>query len=357
MESIKSHTLIYDFINRHSCRYENFPNLMKRLLLFLLFFSFAFSASGNAVDSLKTDNDVLKFVLKVDSNLTYKGESQVTIVPTDTLLKLIKCNDVARQWSVKAWQKVDFNRDGRTDLFVTLKWYNVFHVFVVIDKGDNLFKALDLTRGWLTGENCQLAWPIKVADKQMLAFYSRTYIYEGKVRDGEWKWRTELKTDTLVYLYDDFIEYNPKVKNYAIRSISINSRPTAWPGLEYTANIQADGKAAYSAFKFKSESGYFTGKISTDKLAELKSLLDYIQVKKLKDDYQVQWTDDQTVDYEIVFEDGTVKKINDYGTIGTFGLRRLYSFLLDLRQSEYWEPMRIPKSIPRVELPHVNKLH
>lgn len=328
---------------------------MKHFLLFLLFFSSAVTASANDIDSLKTDNDVLKFVLKVDSDFTYKGKSQVTIVPTDTLLKLLTCNDVARRWNVKTWQRVDFNQDGKTDLFVTLKMSDNFYAFAVIDKGEGVFKAFRLFRG-LFGNNCQIAWPVKIVGKQMLLFYSMTNIFEGKGKDGQWKWRTELKTDTLVYLYDDFIEYNPKVKNYAIRSISINSRPTAWDGLEYTANILTDGKATCRAFGFKSKNGYFTGAISTDKLTELKSLLNYIQIKKLKNEYQVLWTDDQTVDYEIVFEDGTIKKISDYGTIGTFGLRRLYSFLHDLRLSEYWMPIKFPASMPRVELPAI-KMH
>ena len=329
---------------------------MKHFLLLLLFFSFAVTASANAIDSLKTDNDVLKFMLKVDSYLTYKGNPIVTIAPTDTLLKLLSCNDVARQWGVKTWQKIDFNEDGKTDLLVTLKMSDGFYVFAFIDKGDDIFNSLRISKGLLFGDNCQIAWPAKIAGKQMLVFYSKTSYVKGKGSDGQWKSITELKTDTLIYLYDDFIEYNPKVKNYAIKSISINSRPTAWDGLEYTANIQADGKATYYASRFKSKNGYFTGTISTDKLNELKSLLNYIQIKKLKDNYQVLWTDDQTVDYEIVFENGTVKKISDYGTIGTFGLRRLYSFLHDLRLSEYWMPVKFPASIPRAKLPAI-KIH
>ncbi|MDN5285884.1 MAG: hypothetical protein JWR38_2158 [Mucilaginibacter sp.] len=216
---------------------------MKRLLLFLFFFSFAFHVSANAIDSLKTDNDVLKFALKVDSDLTYKGRPLVKIVPTDTLLKLLKCNDVARQRGVKTWQKVDFNQDGLSDLLVTLKMPGNFYVFAVIDKGDGRFKMFRLS--WGFGNNCQLAWPVKVVHKQMLVFYSRTSYVQGKGSDGQWKSITELKADTLIYLYNGFIEYNAKVKNYAIKSISINSRPTAWSGPKYTANILADGKATY----------------------------------------------------------------------------------------------------------------
>jgi hypothetical protein len=327
---------------------------MKYLLLFLFFFAFTARLSANTIDSLKTDNDILRFVLKIDTHLTYKGAPTVSVVPTDTLLKLLECSDVARKGGVKTWEKLDFNQDGNTDLLVTLKIASYFYVVTVVDKGDNTFKISWLSRR--TSNYCEIAWPVKVNDKQMLVFYSKGSIFKGRGTDGKWKWEPDLKMDTLIYLYGDFIEYNPKVKNYAISSISIKSYPTAWPAPEYAANILADGKATFNAKNFDSKNGYFKGAISTNKLEELKSLLDYIQVKKLKDKYQVQWTDDLTVDYEIVFADGTVKRISDYGLIGTFGLRRLYSFLHDLRLSEYWEPVKIPITVPRVELP-VNKVH
>ncbi|HEY4291315.1 MAG TPA: hypothetical protein VGN00_29640 [Puia sp.] len=48
------------------------------------------------------------------------------------------------------------------------------------------------------------------------------------------------------------------------------------------------------------------------------------------------WTDDQTLTVEIRYN-GKVKKIEDYGELGTFGLKRLYSFFFSWKKRVEWE--------------------
>ncbi len=59
-------------------------------------------------------------------------------------------------------------------------------------------------------------------------------------------------------------------------------------------------------------------------------------INSTKDKYAVNWTDDQASILEITFDNGKVKKIYDYGLIGTFGLDRVYQLLFKLRENQKW---------------------
>jgi hypothetical protein len=48
------------------------------------------------------------------------------------------CDSLFEKLQIRNWEKADFNNDNRTDLIVTLCWYN-FDIFIAIDKGDNTF--------------------------------------------------------------------------------------------------------------------------------------------------------------------------------------------------------------------------
>jgi hypothetical protein len=72
-------------------------------------------------------------------------------------------------------------------------------------------------------------------------------------------------------------------------------------------------------------------------LTEILGLINYIDPVKLKDEYKVSWTDDQTAWLRVRFSDGTVKEIKDYGLKGSFGLRLLYNKFFELRSSQVWK--------------------
>ncbi|WP_419701939.1 DUF6438 domain-containing protein [Mucilaginibacter sp. NFX135] len=306
---------------------------MKYLLLFLIFSSFIVSALANGIDNLKTDNDVLKFMLKTDTNFSYKGEPQITVVPTDTLFKLLKCNDVARQWSIKSWEKTDFNQDGKTDLLVMLKMSVGFYVYAVIDKGDNTFKMLPMNQGH-TGDNCEMAKPIMINKQQLLLFYSKMLrMHRDK---DELTVDTGPRIDTLILKHGNFVEYNPKPDNYQISYFTIEAKGCYGDCPVYKLQVSADGKATYEAYAYNEVEGNFKGAVSVDKLNRIKSLINYIQIRKLRDDYRVAWTDDVKAILKVGFKNGTVKEITDYGMIGTHGLSQLYNLIDELRTSEKW---------------------
>ncbi len=105
----------------------------------------------------------------------------------------------------------------------------------------------------------------------------------------------------------------------------------------FELTIKSNGKATYINYNNTTNEQIFTGNIVANKLKQITDLLGYINIRQLKDNYAVNWTDDQTVNLTITFADGSSKTIKDYGMRGTFGLSRLYELLFDLRTSQTWE--------------------
>ena len=103
-------------------------------------------------------------------------------------------------------------------------------------------------------------------------------------------------------------------------------------------NIFNDGTAYYKIEKnIRQRSGNYRGKITSNKLNEIMSLIKYMDILNLKDDYQVQSTDMPSSKLNVYFSDGSVKEINDYGLQGTLGLVRLYDLLFALRLEQKWK--------------------
>jgi hypothetical protein len=242
----------------------------------------------------------------------------------------MSCNGIAEQWQVKNWEKTDFNKDGLTDLLVILYWYD-YGVYAVIDKGNNNYKLETLT--YNIYKKCELAKPVMVKDEQLLL------IYQEKTSGGKGAQPVKMiyETDTLVYKYGGFVEYNHSVRNLEIDSIQF------WTGFcfgscpVFSIRFDKNGNAEYDAGSYNPKQGKFATTINKETVEKFLGLVNYLNVKELPDNYRVPWTDDQTAWLRVRFSDGTVKEIQDYGLRGTFGLRLLYTIFFDLRSSENWK--------------------
>lgn len=91
------------------------------------------------------------------------------------------------------------------------------------------------------------------------------------------------------------------------------------------------------AIEYNKRSGHFTTTIDDAHYRQLTAMINYVKLRSLKNKYAVRWTDDQTVSLEIKYNNGLVKKIEDYGAIGTFGLECLYNQLFALRNTQDWK--------------------
>lgn len=94
-------------------------------------------------------------------------------------------------------------------------------------------------------------------------------------------------------------------------------------------------KKSQKAFE-KGEGTFKTGIKKAD-FQNLENLLNYINFPEFRENYAVNWTDSQTATLVITYDDGKIKKVKDYGLSGTYGLKRLYTLLFDMRFNQDWK--------------------
>jgi hypothetical protein len=303
---------------------------MKLLLLITTFLFSVQNIFANGIDSLKTDDDVLTFLKSINEDFRSAKYKPIELRSTETLRQELDCDGMAEKWQVNNWEKVDFNNDGKMDLLVMLYWYD-YGVYVVMDNGDGTYKLLTLS--YNIHEKCELAKPMEKDGQQLLLYYQKKHIVSKNSKTA----RIEDAVDTLMYKYGGFIELNRKPANYQIDSVSFKTGYCFGSCPVFTIAFDKDGNAVYDASTYNPKQGFFTGTIKKEDLENIIGLINYLNIKKLDNDYKVSWTDDQTCWLTIKFSDGKVKTIQDYGMKGTAGLRLLYNMFFDLRASQEWK--------------------
>jgi len=302
----------------------------KIITLIFLMFLFSLTVGANKIDSLRSDEDVVAFLKMIDENFRSEKYNKIDLRSTEMLRKEMSCNGIAEQWQVNNWEKTDFNQDGLTDLLVILYWYD-YGVYAVIDKGNNNFRLETLT--YNIYKKCELAKPVKLNDEQLLL------IYQEKTSGGTGGQPVKMvyETDTLIYKYGGFVEYNKLHPEHKIDSIQFRTGFCFGSCPVFTIRFDKTGNAEYDAGSYNPKQGKFTTTLKKENLDRILGLVNYMNVKSLQDNYRVPWTDDQTSWLKIKFTDGSIKEIQDYGLRGSFGLRLLYNIFFDLRSSESWK--------------------
>jgi len=285
---------------------------MKKFYLLLLLIGISFCCRANDIDSIKTIDDVryfLKHILKAKDNVDFFAEPKV-----DSTFKLSRIS----------FLKIDLNNDGLTDLIV-----NGTYLFAVVDDGRGFYKVSFIDRGTFMSKKFVLA-DIDTSQKQPRIIIAPFNRYKKLVVDSA-------VFDTLIIKYDGFIEYSAKADTSPIEKISLTTTNCFGRCPVFKLSVNCDGNAIYNAIEYNDRKGIFKSKIDTASLNRLLYFTEYIRAKSLKDQYKVNWTDDQTADLTITYKDGTVKTISDYGLVGTFGLARIYNIFLKIRKTGKWK--------------------
>ncbi|MBW4362451.1 DUF6438 domain-containing protein [Flavobacterium taihuense] len=300
----------------------------------ILTFIFSNIVFGNKIDNLKTTKDVIEFVKTVYPEygiIRYKDFKYgiFDINSTDSIYSQLKCKEIFRIDEIKNWQKIDINNDGLTDLIFISHFYG-YTQNVIIDKGKNEFK---LIRNIINFDECEYIKPIKIQDKNQLRIRKVNLPFDFD--DNIEKY---IKIDTLTYKYDSFIELNDKVIiDNKIKSIEIKTNFCFGDCPVFKLTINKNGVAQFDGIEFTKFKGKSTKQLNQKIVDEIFDLINYIEIKKLNDYYEVNYTDASTANLDIFFEDGSIKKIKDYGLSGTYGLSALYSKLTQLGTETEWE--------------------
>jgi hypothetical protein len=300
----------------------------------ILTFIFSNIVFGNKIDNLKTTKDVIEFVKTVYPEygiIRYKDFKYgiFDINSTDSIYSQLKCKEIFKIDEITNWQKIDINNDGLTDLIFISHFYG-YTQNVIIDKGKNEFKII---RNIIKFDECEYIKPIKVQDKNELRIRKVNLPFDFD--DDIEKY---IKIDTLTYKFDSFIELNDKVIiDNKIKSVEIKTDYCFGTCPVFKLIIDKNGLAEFDGIGFTKFNGKSIKQLDLKCVGEIFDLLNYIEIKKLNDYYEVNYTDASTATLDIFYEDGSIKKIKDYGLSGTYGLSALYSKLTKIGTETEWK--------------------
>jgi len=303
--------------------------MSKTFLLILLIISFQ-RISGQKIltkiDSLQSNKAVESLLFSLDKR--YKGFDLGHPYGKEGFFK-----EIADSLGItKSFYKADFDNNGYTDLLAIGEYWGI-NIVIVMNYGHDTLKLSTFSRG--TAQGC--AFP-KIINDTMIRDYHKT----------KPNWQTNATTaplqfSDLIFKCGGFIEYNAQPKNYAIEKIEYQTSSHRTDP-QFSISIDKDKKAKFIAEAYnrnKSNSKKIKGRFKTIlkevQFTELVSLLNYIDFPSLKDNYAVYWTDDHACTLKVTYNNGQVKKIQDFGLSGTHGLFRLYQMFFDLRYNQKWK--------------------
>ncbi|HXP49907.1 MAG TPA: DUF6438 domain-containing protein [Bacteroidia bacterium] len=315
----------------------------KAILVFLCCLLSLFSFA-NKIDELKNDSDVNMFLQSIDS--TYQLSSAELFIG-DAHYKV-----AMDSMGVKLWQKADLDNNGTTDLLVHV-WssYSDELLLAILDIGGKFSVRYLSTQG---DPKDYIPVIKNVNNKTLLILYTDTR-RDSATYDADDVFKLlELHKvaaeDTLIFNFNAFIDYNVNPAKNRIKSITYTTEACFGTCPVFTLNIKEDRKAIYTATeynvheyidqegkkRYKADTGQYNSTVDIEHFNKLVNLLNYLDFTKLKDTYKVDWTDDAGCTLTITYDDNKVKKIYDYGEIGTFGLKEVYNVLFSIRDTQRW---------------------
>ena len=325
----------------------NFLKMIKKVFCILFIFCFASCLTnqntrtyiynnnkilGNRIDALKTTKDIVEFAKSIYPKFAKNGSGNMKIKTTDSIAEDLYCNGFFKAWNVKNWEKIDINNDGNTDLIFQAYWLNEYSPYAIVYNGKNNFKLFSFSTN--AYNVCELIKPIKIEDRNELMIYHSKSFANNELRNIP---RITI-VDTLTYKFGSFIEinHNKEIK-YDVESIEIKTSPCFGGCPSYDLKINKKGIAEYNGKSFTDYKGKSVKKIPQKKFKKIVRLLEYIRINDLDNEYDVDWTDSQTSYLKILFSDGSVKEVRDYGMQGSFGLTTVYANLLTIVNETNWK--------------------
>lgn len=237
-------------------------------------------------------------------------------------------NKLAVSLGVKAWVKTDLNNDGLTDLLLLGKWHSIKHLIAVLSNRDADFQLHFLNKGPFDN----LYFPIVDTLDNAIVLILHKGAEISKEKQGE-----IVRTDTLVFKFGAFIELNNTIENHSIKRIEFSTTMCYGRCPVFELLVADDKTAYYNAEMYNKITGEFRTTIDSSSYNLLIKLLNYIDFSRLKDEYSVRWTDDQSCTLMITYDNDKTKTIYDYGLVGTYSLRRVYEILFSLRENQKWK--------------------
>lgn len=280
---------------------------MKFIFMLVALF-IALLCRANAIDSLKTDDDVRIFLKE-------------KIIKRDDGDPLINNKaDFGGKFARIKFLKLDLNSDGLTDLLINGK-----DLFAVVDAGKGSFIICHIDRG--------------IYQRHVLVDVEtsgRPKVIVRRIEDSDENTKSP-HYDTLVMRYGGFIEVSNLPTQDNVQEIEVERGGCLGQCPVYDLAISADGTSLYNAIKYCERKGKWQRIVNQCITDSLFCLANYIHPKMLKNEYNSNWEDGQLVKITITFKDSSIKIIKVHGVNDPFGLEQLYFGIDKLRRSQDWK--------------------
>lgn len=323
----------------------------------------------STIDNLRTASEVESFVRisKPDKSDRYskfilKTIQSFTESPAGITDKLKKAADSLE--INQSFYKGDFDHNGLTDLIFIGDDQNcqeisseekiscIPSVNLLLDLG-NKYEIKAIKPYYF---NFAVPAVIQIGEKDYLKVIIEET--EENLDPGSGGFTDRLVSKILTYRFDGLLEYNPAPRAHSIQKIEFTTGMCYGTCPIFTLELNKTGSSKfiaenYNFFKrddpafekksqkaFKKGEGTFETKIKEVDFQNLENVLNYINFTGLQNNYAVTWTDSQSATLIITYDHGKIRKIEDYGLSGTYGLKRLYQILFDMRFNQDWKKVK-----------------
>ncbi|MBV7440734.1 hypothetical protein KRX57_04815 [Weeksellaceae bacterium TAE3-ERU29] len=319
--------------------------IIKSILSSIIFFSC--SKKENVPEEKSIINTPIQLT-KIDSISTVKDAEEIihTFGEYYDEFKIYKsynddssCKRIADSLGIsKTFYKYDFDKNGLTDLLVTGRISDFSEVFVILNYPNDSMDIKPLLKEY--SYECTFV-SVNKEKGNIDLFYTPLYSFYEKNTP-------EIVRSNLVYKFGGVIEYNSSPTQHKIEKIELETGPCFGTCPIFTLELKEKGKSTFfaKAYNFgkhdfledynEEGEGTFTTQLKQKNWKELTEILNYIDFPKLDDNYAISATDHATAHLTITYDNGKIKKIDDYGLRGTYGLILLYDKLFEIRDNQDW---------------------
>lgn len=264
---------------------------MKKALTILIILLCTATAKSNEIDKLKTAKDIEQ--LFNNKSGTY---GQFLFITAD---------------KINGFFKMDVDGNGLTDLIIN---YNF--CFAVLDMGNGHYER----HPFFTGTGYFAIDLLSSKDGPLLVVMA--------VYDNGKKIKPARKNDTLISKHGGLMEYNGSPEQLKVAEIH----------LTYGSSMVSGGvDVSFGSDRVMiNRIDKSNARIDSASYNRLIKTVNYLSLASLKDKYDIESPDSETLWLEVTYDNGQIKRIEDYGGYGTFGLQNLYRQFYRLIEAQHW---------------------
>lgn len=271
----------------------------------------------NGIDSLKTGEDVLRFVHTIPGC----SKSSVAAYYNETI-------QVADSLHTRSWVKTDIDQNGETDLLLFR-----------FDALPDICALLSFNGGYVKINadywcKYQFMYPVvkTIGQQPVILLYNQDQTgYDDRAKHFTY---TKISCDTLMVRDTLFLSYaKPSARN-RVESIELENDGVC-EGTCPRIAIHIDARTLANTCRkdepWDHDVESYTGELSAAQVKRLLGILEQSGFPAMKEKYSVGCSDATTTTLTIMYDGGKKKVISDYGGSGNFTLSAFYKIAFDVK--------------------------